>query len=132
MAENQIDEIVTSAIEKIKSISDVSSVVGEVMNVNGVTMLPISKMSVGFVAGGGEYGASDKEIKKTKSYPFSGGSGGGVCVHPVGFLCIVGKDVKFVRVDGKSPYDKIIETVPRLAQSLIEGLKKDKKDEKNN
>ena len=130
MSENQIDEIVSSAIEKIKSISDVSSVVGDALNVNGVTMLPISKMSVGFVAGGGEYGSNDKEVKKLKSYPFSGGSGGGVCIHPVGFLCVVGKDIKFVRVDGKSPYDKIIETVPKLAQSLIEGLKKDKKDEK--
>lgn len=130
MSENQIDEIITTAIEKIKSISDISTVVGDVMRVDGVTMLPISKMSLGFIAGGGEYGADKNEIKKIKSYPFSGGSGGGVCVQPVGFLCISGKDVKFVRVDGKSPYDKIIETIPKFTQSIIESVKKDKCDEK--
>lgn len=131
MSENQIEEIIESAIEKIKSISSVSTVVGETMRIDGVTMLPISKMSLGFIAGGGEYGADKNEIKKIKSYPFSGGSGGGVCVQPVGFLCISGKDVKFVRVDGKSPYDKIIETIPKLTESIIKGVKKDKdKDEK--
>ena len=130
MAENQIDEIISSAIEKIKSISDISTIVGNAIVIDGVTMLPISKMSVGFVAGGGEYGLKDKDFKKNNSYPFSGGSGGGVCVHPVGFLCIAGKDVKFVKVDGKTPYEKIIETIPKLTESIIEGVKRDKNNEK--
>ena len=127
MSENQIDEIIVSAIDRIKTISDVGSVVGDVINVDGVTMLPISKMSVGFIAGGGEYGADKGDIKKLKSYPFSGGSGGGVCVQPVGFLCIVNKTVKYIRADGKNTYDKILESLPKLAQSIIQGIRKDEK-----
>ena len=127
MPENQIDEIIVSAIDRIKTISDVGSVVGDVINIDGVTMLPISKMSVGFVAGGGEYGADKGDIKKLKSYPFSGGSGGGVCVQPVGFLCIVNKTVKYIRADGKNTYDKILESLPKLAQSIIQGIRKDEK-----
>lgn len=129
MAENRIDEIIVSAIDRIKSMSDISTVVGDVIHIDGVTMLPISKMSIGFVAGGGEYGADKSEIKKVKSYPFSGGSGGGLCVQPIGFLCVVGKDVKFIRADGKSPYDKVIETIPKLTKSILEGINKN--NEKN-
>ena len=123
MSESQIDSIIDSAIEKIKSISDINAVVGEAIIIDDVTMLPISKLSVGFVAGGGEYGARKDEIKKTKAYPFSGGSGGGVSVQPVGFLVVRGKDVKFIRVDGNSPYSKLIETLPKIIDGAVEGIK---------
>ena len=125
--DNQIDRIITSAIEKIKAISNVQTVVGEPIEIGDVLMVPISKLSLGFVAGGGEYGTDKSEIKMTKSYPFSGGSGGGVCVNPVGFLCVNGKDVKFIKTDGKTPYEKIIETLPKMIESVCDGIK-----EKNN
>ena len=128
MADNQIDEIVSIAIEKIKSVSEINTIVGEPIVISNITMLPITKLSVGFVAGGGEYGARTDEIKKTKAYPFSGGTGGGISVQPVGFLCINGKDVKFIRVDGRTPYDKIIESLPALAHQVVEGIRSIKND----
>lgn len=131
MADNQIDQIVTSAIEKIKSISNVSSVVGEAIVIDNITMLPISKLSVGFVAGGGEYGADKSELKLLKSYPFSGGSGGGVCLQPVGFLCIIGSSVKFIRVDGKTPLEKLIDNMPSIVANVAKMVVKGEKDEKN-
>lgn len=129
MSDNQIDQIVSSAIERIKEISDISSVVGDVIQIGDVLFVPISKLSVGFVVGGGEYGTQKSELKVTKSFPFSGGSGGGVSVSPVGFLCVKNKDVKFIKVDGKTPYEKILETLPKLAESIIEGLNNDKKSQ---
>ena len=128
MADNQIDKIVSSAIEKIKAISDISTVVGDPIEISGTIMVPISKVSVGFVAGGGEYGTDKSELKMTKSYPFSGGSGGGVCVTPMGFICMNGKDVKFIKVDGKSPYEKVLESIPKIVDSICEGIKNDKKE----
>jgi len=130
MSDSQIDSIISSAIEKIKSISDISTIVGDAIVIDNVTMLPVSKLSIGFVAGGGEYGARKDEIKKTKAYPFTGGSGGGVCVQPIGFLCITGKNVKFIRADGKSPYDKLFETLPKVVEGVVEGIKSGEKDEK--
>ncbi|MBQ9790688.1 MAG: GerW family sporulation protein [Clostridia bacterium] len=127
MADNQIDKIIASAIEKIKAISDVKTVVGEPIEIGEVLIIPISKLSLGFVAGGGEYGTDKNEIKMTKSYPFSGGSGGGVCVNPIGFLCVHGKDVKFIKTDGKTPYEKILETIPKVIESVCDGIKEDKK-----
>lgn len=123
MGENQIDKIISSAIEKIKGISDVSTVVGEPIKLNDTLMIPISKVSVGFVAGGGEYGAEKNELKLTKSFPFSGGSGGGVCVSPIGFVFLNGKDIKFIKVDGKSPFEKVFESIPKIIDSLNNGAK---------
>ncbi len=123
MSENQIEDIVSSAIEKIKAMSDIKTVVGDAIEIGDLLIVPISKLSLGFVAGGGEYSADKSQIKMTKSFPFSGGSGGGVTVCPVGFLCVCGKSVKFIKVDAKTPYEKILETIPKMFDSVCDYMK---------
>lgn len=84
-----------------------------IVNGDGTIVLPVSKISVGFVAGGADY----ENEKKVKS-PL-GVSGGGVSVTPIGFL-VCGAQKKFVRVDGEGE-NKWLD----LARSVICVMKKD-------
>ena len=127
MNSNQIEDTIKSAISKIKEITDISSVVGKSIEINNVTIIPISQLSVGFVAGGGEYGADKSEIKTMKNYPYSGGSGGGVSVKPIGFICITNGNYKYIKADGKTSFEKLIESLPSVAKSIVNSSKNNEK-----
>lgn len=130
-SENQINEIMSSAIEKIKGIVDVNTVVGVPFETKeGTLIIPLTKVSIGFVAGGGEYGTNGKGLKDTEKYPFAGGSGAGVCMHPIGLLSIKNEECKLIRVDEKSPYDKILETVSRVVSNVVSIFEKGDKNDK--
>lgn len=127
MLDNQINELMASAIEKIRGMMDVNTVVGVPFETkDGKILIPLTKVSVGFVAGGGEYGKgkSDKEDQ-----PMAGGSGGGVSMQPIGFLSIFGDECKLIRIDEKSKYEKLVETVPEILSNLSSILKKGNEDE---
>jgi len=131
MGDSQIDRLIASAMDKIKGITNISTVVGEPIEIGSFIIIPVSKVSVGFIVCGGEYGADKKDIKVTKNYPFTGGSGGGVSVSPIGFIFFNGKDSKFIKVDGKTPYDKILESIPSIINSVVNGVKDDKNNKEN-
>ena len=89
-----IESIMGTTMENLREMVDVNTVVGDaVQTPDGSTIIPISKVSFGFVAGGGEYETSPKPQPPALSsgvLPFAGGTGAGVSVCPLGFL-IVGK-----------------------------------------
>ncbi|MBR2909470.1 MAG: GerW family sporulation protein [Clostridia bacterium] len=130
--DNQINELISSAIERIKSIVDVNTVVGVPFETKGgILVFPLTKLSVGFVAGGGEYNSDEKLFKSTGKYPFAGGSGAGVTMHPVGLLTIKNDECKLIRIDEKSPYEKLIETIPDVISGVSKFFDKgDKSGEK--
>ena len=123
---NRIDEMISNAVEKIKTIVDSSTVVGEALvSPDGTQIIPISKVSVGFVVGGGEY--ADLSARRVANhFPMSAGSSGGMSVSPVGFLIIKGDGlVEFVNVENKTMY----QTALNMFNSLLSKLEK-KEDEK--
>lgn len=127
MLNNQINEIMTNAIEKIKTLVDTGTVVGVPFETKeGTLIIPLTKVSVGFVAGGGEYG----ENKKSDKNPMAGGTGGGVCIQPMGFLSIKDENCKLIRVDEKSKYDKLMESIPSIISNVTEMLNKGGKNDK--
>lgn len=116
---NPIEEIMSSTMSNLKSIVDVNTIVGEpIVNEFGVTILPISKVTMGFVSGGGEYPNLEK-LKKVKVFPFAGGCGAGVSLTPLGFLTIVGNVPNFVRVENRTSWDKIGDLLPELLEKLL-------------
>lgn len=120
-----INDLITSAMDKIKTIVDSSTIVGEsIKTPDGSTIIPISKVTVGFVVGGGEY--ADLSARRVANhFPMSGGSSGGMSVAPVGFLILRDNgDVEFVNVENKSLY----QTVLNMVNSLLDKLYKDKKE----
>ena len=102
--ENKFDTMFKTSFENIKGMLDSNTVVGNAIELsNGTTIVPISKLSVGFATGGLDSGATAQ-----KSNKFGGGGGSGMTVTPVGFLVIdkFGK-TDFISVEGKGTPDPV-------------------------
>lgn len=137
-----------TAMESIKEMVDVNTVVGDpVETADGMVIIPVSRVSFGFAAGGGEYGTGGgvaggdrgergdrREIPGGNgNHPFGGGSGAGVSVQPVGFLVVGNGHVRLLPVDGGAVIDRLIELAPQVIgqiQSLVRsGVTGDTEDE---
>lgn len=125
---NKIEEVMRSAMNNLRSLVDIDVVVGRpIISETEMTIIPLTKVTMGFVSGGGEYNADLKD-KKDAEYPFSGGSGGGLSIKPIGFLVIKNKEIELVKIDSKTAIEKLIETVPEVAKFISQNFCK-KKDE---
>lgn len=117
---NPVESIMAEAMSKLKSVIDVNTVVGNpITTFDGTTIIPISKVSAGFIAGGGEYNQS-KDMKKNKDldFPFAGGSGTGFSISPVGFLIQTANGIKLVSIDDKSAYENMLEIVKNITEKI--------------
>lgn len=113
--ENQhpINSVMQTALENIKDMIDVNTVVGDpVITGSGGTVIPVSKVSFGFVAGGGEY---DKDSAEK---PFAGGSGAGVSLQPVGFLVLREDGVHMLPAQNTLPFEHAIAMMPKLISDV--------------
>ena len=85
---NKIKGLIDSSLENIRKMVDVNCVIGEPVTLpDSTTLIPVSKVSVGFVSGGGEY--TDLNSKRNQDeFPMAGGTGGGYSVSPIGFFVL--------------------------------------------
>lgn len=115
-----INGLIDKAMEKIKTIIDTSTVIGEkVETPDGSVIIPISKVTVGYVVGGGEY--ADLSARRVANhFPMAGGSSGGMSVTPVGFLIESKGEVKFVNVENKSLYQTVLNMFNTLLSKVEE------------
>ena len=112
---NYIEEMIETSITKVKNLSESNTIVGEpIKSPNGTIIIPISKVSVGFVVGGGEYNSQNKK----SAYPLAGGSGGGASVTPVGFIVESDGQTKFIDVENKTAYQTILNMANLIMQKL--------------
>ena len=99
-------------IAKIREMVDSNSVVGQpITTPDGVTIIPVSKISVGFGGGGSDF--VSKNVNKQEN-PFGGGAGGGVKVTPVCFLVVKDGNVRMMPVatPANTTADRLVEMVP--------------------
>lgn len=120
MSEHPIQGLMKTAMENLKEMVDVNTIVGEpVETPDGSVIVPVSKVGFGFAAGGSEFGAANadganSEDAKSKM-PFGGGSGGGVSITPVAFLVVGKSGVKVLTVDTSTHlFDRIIDSAPQV------------------
>lgn len=115
-----INGLIDKAMDKIKTIVDSSTVIGEkVETPDGAVIIPISKVTVGYVVGGGEY--ADLSARRVANhFPMAGGSSGGMSVTPVGFLIESKGEVKFVNVENKSLYQTVLNMFNALLSKVEE------------
>ncbi len=137
--QHPIEALMTTAMQSIKEMVDVNTIVGDaVQSPDGTVIIPISKVTFGFAAGGGEYnfsGGSEQEAssndndedetkEKAGEYPFAGGSGAGVSINPVAFMVVGNGQIKLLPVNINSTVDKLLDLVPELLCKLEHMLKK--------
>ena len=108
MSQN-LPNMLQDTISKIREMVDVNNVIGEPIVVGDITIIPVSKVSVGFGGGGSDY------VKNVGTgEPFGGGVGGGVKVNPICFLIIKDGNVRMMPVaaPASTTADRIVEMVP--------------------
>ena len=114
---SSIKDIITSSLDKIRTIIDADTVVGkEITTKSGTVIIPISKVSMGFASGG-----LDLPNKQNQNKNFGGGGGTGVTVSPIGFLVVTpdGKVEMLPMVQEKSgPIDQIAEILDRTPEII--------------
>ena len=128
MSQN-LPNMLESTIAKIREMVDVNSVIGDPITAGGLTIIPISKVSVGFGGGGSDY--VSRNLNKQEN-PFGGGAGGGIKVTPVAFLIIKEGSVRMLPVaaPANTTADRIVEQVPDLLDKVSAFIEsKTKKDE---
>ena len=115
MSDNHpIEALMETAMENLKMMVDVNTILGEpVETSDGSVILPVSRVSFGFAAGGTEF-SSDSESEA--SFPFGGGSGGGISLNPVAFLVVGNQQVRLLPVDNSAIYDRIIDLIPKVIE----------------
>ena len=151
MEEMPMKKMIEAALENIKKVADANTVIGTPITLpDGVSVIPFSKVSVGFASGG-----SDLEAKKetTKGPKFAGGNGAGLAVTPLGFIVVSGGDVRVIDLNtptsfmNNTPTDPVnrtldsingvLEKTPDLAMKIkdiiveVAAKIKEKKAEKN-
>lgn len=134
MEEHPIEGLMLAAMDSIRDMIEVDTIIGDTIQVQeNVNIIPISKVSFGFAAGGSEFkGESIEDYKRREdeeniSYrnPFGGGSGAGVSIKPVAFLVVQGENVKLLPVEHNCTIDRIIDYMPELcekAEKLMDKL----------
>lgn len=138
MSTHPIEGLMKVAMENIKEMVDVNTIVGDpVETPDGSVIMPISKVGFGFAAGGSEF-VTDSEIEiegpingkpdamnAKVALPFGGGSGGGVSITPIAFLVVGNHGVKVVPLDNQTHIlERLIDSAPHVVdkiQSMIKG-----------
>ncbi len=142
MSEHPIEGLMITAMNSIQDMIDVNTIIGEPIETNtNVIIIPISKVSFGFAAGGSEfkgetineYSRKDEEEQVQYRLPFGGGSGAGVNINPVAFLVVQANNVKLLPVSHSSAVDKLLDYMPDAidkVNNLINKQMQIKKEEK--
>lgn len=115
----KIDGVLEKTAQQLTSLIDVNTVIGKpVFSASGAEIIPFTKVTMGYLSGGGEYGEV-KAIKADECFPFAGGAGTVVNLKPCGFLIDDGKECRVVRLTD-DPLDGLIEKASDLIHRFAE------------
>lgn len=121
-----IENLIDGTMRNLHTLIEANTIVGEpVVSPDGTTIIPISKVSVGYVVGGGEY-ADISRKKKVENYPLAGGSGGGVTISPVGFLINSKNGIRYIDIENKTAYQTVLNLLNKVAERFTEEKKGEK------
>ena len=116
-----INGLIDSALQNLRRLVDANTIIGQPIQAEDATIIPVSKVSFGFASGG-------SDLPTTKAgEPFGGGAGGGVTIQPLGFLVVQGGHVTLLQMnENKTTADRVVSLMPELVDKLGALLKKEK------
>ena len=120
MENSNIGNLMDITMQKIHDMVDVNTVVGKpITTPDGITVIPVSKVSYAFASGGSDFRVKDKP-------GFGGGNGAGVKIEPIGFLVVRDGNVRMVSITppASNTIDRVIEKAPELMDTVERVLKK--------
>ena len=119
MSDHPIEALMKTAMESIKDMVDVNTVVGNAVEAtDGTVIIPVSRVACGFAAGGSEF-STGYERKEPAALPFGGGSGAGMSVQPVGFLVVGNGQVRLLPVNGQNAYlERLVDIAPVVLERI--------------
>ncbi len=119
----KLEALIDVSFEKIRAMIDVNCVVGSAITMpDGTVIIPISKVSVGLVSGGGEY--NDLNAKRNSAdFPMAGGTGGGFSVSPIGFFVVSQNKFKLIHADKSTAYLELIKNSAEVLKKFVESKK---------
>lgn len=113
-----ISDLMATTMEKIRDMMDANTVVGKPIEAGGVTVIPVSKISLGYGSGGSDF--CQKNQKPEQGNAFGGGAGMGVSITPVSFLIIKDGNVRVVSVEPPAPtaVERVMDMVPDVVDKV--------------
>ena len=136
MSEHPIENLMNTAMNSIKDMIDVNTIIGEpIETISNVIIIPVSKVGFGFAAGGSEfkgeaineYNKKEKEEQIQYKLPFGGGSGAGVSINPVAFIVIQENNVRLLPIEHCSSIDRLLDYIPDFMDKIGNSLNKSSK-----
>jgi len=123
-----IESLIKTSMESIKEMVDVNTIVGDAVETpDGSVIIPVSRVTFGFAAGGGEFdskGSQNGDKGGQQQLPFGGGSGAGVSVQPVAFMVVGQGQIRLLPVTQSAMVERIIDIAPQILDQLKGVLKK--------
>ena len=125
MTEHPIEGLMETAMNSIKAMIDVNTIIGDpIETATGTVIIPISKVCFGFASGGSEfkgetideYKKKDKEEEVQYRLPFGGGSGAGISINPVAFVVVSKEAIKILPIEHNSAIEKLMDYVPEFME----------------
>ena len=122
--EKSANGILRTTIEKVRDLVDVSTIIGEPINLpDGLTIIPVSKVTYGFASGGSDFPS------KNNVELFGGAGGAGITINPVAFLVVKDGDVTIKHiVSNDNAVERAVSLVPEMFDKVTNLAKKKKAD----
>ena len=119
-----INDLLSTTMEKIRTMVDANTIIGQPIQAEGVTLIPVSKLSFGFASGGSDF--TTKNQKPAAPNTFGGGSGASAKLEPVAFLIVKGENVRLLPVTPPpgTTVDRVIEMVPEVMDKVTGFIEK--------